>query len=293
MSVAAWFSEFCSQLRVQNAPVISQRCQNITRCLNSTFWNTSSRTSHSLYVGSYGRSTAIAGFSDLDMVFQLPSSLYNQHDVHRGNGQSALLQRVRRAIVGTYSRTKVSGDGQVVLVPFLNQPQFEVVPVFLADDGSFIYPDANRGGSWKVTNPRPEIDAIRVRNAVCNQNLVLLCRMARAWKAKWNVPMGGLLVDTLAYQFLENWQFREKSYMYYGYMSRDFFAWMAMQRLSQKYWRAPGSGSFVYPKGYFQHKAKRCYNLAVQAIQYENSHLNRDRSAKLRWRAIYGTKFPI
>jgi hypothetical protein len=28
--------------------------------------------------------------------------------------------------------------------------------------------------------------------------------MARAWKKKWEVPIGGLLIDILAYQFIEN-----------------------------------------------------------------------------------------
>ena len=92
MGLADWFSTFCTKIQIQDGGTISTRYKAITRRLNSDFWDTTSDTSHSLYVGSYGRNTAIDGFSDLDMVFELPSSLYyHKDDSHQGNGQSALL----------------------------------------------------------------------------------------------------------------------------------------------------------------------------------------------------------
>lgn len=101
MGLAEWFSVFCSNIRVQNTGTISSRYQAITRRLNTDFWNTTSETSHSLYVGSYGRNTAIDGISDIDMVFELPSELYRQYDGYTGNGQSSLLQAVRNSIQKT------------------------------------------------------------------------------------------------------------------------------------------------------------------------------------------------
>src|SRR5690606_6007564 len=105
-------------IRVQDGGTISSRYKAITRRLNTDFWNTVSDTSHSLYVGSYGRNTAINGFSDLDMVFELPSTLYFQYDKYAGNGQSALLQAVRNSMRKTYSTSDIGGDGQVVVVKF-------------------------------------------------------------------------------------------------------------------------------------------------------------------------------
>jgi hypothetical protein len=69
MSLSNWFSDFCSNLQIQDGGTISNRYKTITRRLNTDFWNTTSDTSHSLYVGSYGRGTSTQGFSDLDMVF--------------------------------------------------------------------------------------------------------------------------------------------------------------------------------------------------------------------------------
>jgi len=112
----------------------------------------------------------------------------------------------------------------------------------------------------------------------------------RAWKNKWGVPIGGLLIDTLAYQFIISWNYRDKSYLYYDYMSRDFFKYMADQRKDQEYWKAPGSGQNVYGKGPFQSKAKSCYNSSLDAITYANN--NQYCSAKQKWREIFGTAFP-
>ena len=117
--------------------------------------------------------------------------------------------------------------------------------------------------------------------------------MMRSWKDQWSVPIGGLLIDTLAYQFIIDWEHRNKSFLYYDYMCRDFFEFMAGQDKDQEYWRAPGSGQWVYAgKDQFQYKAKRCYNIALQAIEHETADPKRKWSAKQKWREIFGTAFP-
>ena len=50
---------------------ISTRYKRVTRAINSEFWNSSSEIAHSLYVGSYGRGTAI-DTSDIDILVELP-----------------------------------------------------------------------------------------------------------------------------------------------------------------------------------------------------------------------------
>ncbi len=292
MGLANWFESFCSNIQVQDGGTISTRYKNITKRLNADFWGTNSDTLNSLYVGSYGRNTATQGFSDLDIVFQLPISVYEKYNNYSVNGQSALLQAIKLSIGQTYSTTSIRADGQVVVIPFTDGISFEVVPVFLNENGSFTYPDANNGGSWKTTNPKPEIKTIKERNNTSNGNLIRLCRMTRAWRNNWNVPIGGLLIDTLAYQFMDSWEFKDKSFLYYDYLSRDFFKWMSEQNLAQEYWKAPGSNQYVYGKGAFQHKAKRCYNISLEAIEYETADHKQEWSAKQKWREIYGSNFP-
>ena len=292
MALAEWFRSFCSNIQVSDGGTISVRYKVITRRLNTDYWNTSSERSHSLYVGSYGRNTATQGFSDLDMIFELPSALYSRYDNHVGNGQSALLQAVRASVQKTYPTSRIGGDGQVIVVRFNDGITFEIVPVFINSSGSYTYPDSNGGGSWRTTNPRPEIEAIRIRNIACNGNLIALCRMMRAWKKKWDVPMGGLLIDTLAYQFITGWEYNRKSYLYYDWMCRDFFRYMKDLDRTQTYWRAPGSSQYVFRKGLFQWKATRCFNLSLEAIRHESANPKREWSAKQKWREVFGNAFP-
>ena len=69
----------------------------------------------------------------------------------------------------------------------------------------------------------------------------------RLWKDYCSVPMSGMLIDTLAYRFIENWEYREKSYLYHDFMARDFFNMMSEQNKDQQWWSAPGSGSYIHP----------------------------------------------
>lgn len=290
--MAEWFETFNINLRMSKETTdnISYRYRRMTKQINKDYWRSESETANSLYVGSYGRGTDIH-VSDIDMLVILPYEKYKQYDAYSGNGQSALLQEVKESIEKTYKSYK-RADGQVIKIDFTDGINFELVPCFLNTDGSYTYPDTNNGGSWKVTRPKQEIAEMTEKNNLWNKNLKRLCRMARAWKEKNNVLMGGLLIDTLAYDFMENWEYRDKSYFYYDYMSRDFFQFLASQKNNQQYWYAPGSNQLVYRKGLFEAKAKKAYNLAEEAIEHEIADPKREWSAKQKWREIYGTKFP-
>lgn len=241
MGVGDDFKTFCSSLTINNRDSIGQRYQLITRRLNLDFWDLDSKSSHSLYIGSYDRGTAIRGFSDLDMIFRLPYEYYEKYNSYRYNGESAMLQDVKESLQKTYPSTYVGGDGQVVVILFTDGITFEIVPAFLNKGGSYTFPDSNDGGRWRVTNPEPEIDAISLMDSECNGNLKWLCRIMRAWKNEWNVLMGGLLIDTLAYRFIKDWKYRDKSFLYYDWMSRDFFEYLGNEP-EKDYWLAVGSG---------------------------------------------------
>jgi hypothetical protein len=223
-------------------------------------------------------------------LYVLPYSVYKQYNGHSGNGQSALLQAVRASLNITYPNSVVIADGQIVKIPFSDGITYEIAPVFLNTDDSYTYADSNDGGSWKTCKPKHEIDAFAERNADCNSNVVELGRMVRAWRDCNNVPMGGMLIDTLAYQFLETWEFRKKSYLYYDYMTRDFFGFVAAQNPAQTYWRAPGSGSYIWRGGNFEHKARHAHLRALEALEYLAK--KQDWSAKQKFKEIYGTAFP-
>jgi hypothetical protein len=200
-----------------------------------------------------------------------------------------LLGAVRGAIQRTYRVSEIFGDGQVVIIAFDDGVVYEVLPAFLNQDESYRFPDSNNGGSWKFCNPKAEMDAFRQRNISSSNNLVELCRMVRAWRDQNNVPMSGMLIDTLAYQFIENWAYRDKSYLHYDFLTRDFFEYLANQNVNQQYWLAPGSGSYVYRDGSFEYKARQAQLRAMEALEFLANGYTW--SARQKLKEIYGSKF--
>lgn len=292
MGVADWFSTFCGTLRLSSdrRSSLGYRTGRITKAVNLAFRNLDSETAYRFYVGSMGRNTAIPSTSDVDLLLELPVSAYHRYDAHAGNGQSALLTAVRTAIRNTYRTSDVFGDGQVVVVSFDDGVTYEVLPAFGNQNGGFTFGDTKSGGSWKQCKPKQEMTAFATRDSACQGNLVELARMVRAWRDTNAVPMNGMLIDTLAYQFIETWAYRDKSYLYYDWMTRDFFGFLAGQSSSQSYWLAPGSSSYVWRRGLFEYKARQAELRAVEAISHQAA--GRDWSAKRMYREIYGTRFP-
>lgn len=291
MGVGEDFRDFCSTLTILNRGTIAARCGLITRRLNMRYWDSESKEDHAFYSGSYGRGTAVRTTSDVDMAFRLPADEYWRYHAYQTNGQSALLRDVRQALLQTYPSTRVGGDGQVVVVPFTDGTTIEVLPVIRSKAGNFIFPNANAGGSWETTNPKLESQAFAEMDEACNGNLKWLCRMARMWRDRWDVPIGGMLLDTLAFYFIRDWEYADKSFFYFDWMSREFFDFLSDQERTQTYWKAPGSGQWVRRKGIFEWKAARCRNIAKLAIWHgEKGQLW---AASRNWRNIYGPGYPL
>ena len=87
-SIADKFQELLKNLRTQNDGTVALRRRAITRRLNQDFWSSNSETDHTRFIGSYGHGTEIRGASDVDLLAELPYSVYSQYNLYYGNGQS-------------------------------------------------------------------------------------------------------------------------------------------------------------------------------------------------------------
>lgn len=283
MSIAEMFQEFVSNLAIKNSATISNRYGELTSALNKKFRDTESSTANTLQVGSFGRKTGIDGISDLDMLYVMPKGKW---ETYKDGRQLRLLQDCKDAILARYPKTAVRVDRLVVTVTY-HDFHVEVQPVFEEEDGSFKYPDTKNGGAWKITKPREEMNAVTERDLAKNSNLKRLCKMIRAWRNKHGVTMGGLLVDTLAFNFLgSTTYYDDKSFLYYDFMGRDFFKYLS-ELDRQDYYAAPGSGQRVRVKKAFQSKAKKAYDLCLKAIDAAGKDNEND-----KWKKVYGRPFP-
>ena len=284
MKTSETFSEFLGNLAIDNGESISSKYEEITAALNKKFRDSESKTANSLQVGSYGRWTGIKGISDLDMLYIMPKSKWN--DYNKDGGQSKLLDDTKAAIKERYPRTTVKKDRLVVQVLY-NNYIVEVQPVFEQEDLSYKYPDTYEGGKWKITKPRSEIAAMKEFVDQKNKNLRKLCKMTRAWKNKHGVGMGGLLIDTLAYNFLKsNSEYDDRSTAFYDWMCRDFFKYLS-EEPDKDYYLALGSNQRVNVKSKFQKKARTAYELSLEAISSGEADV-----ANNKWKKVFGRPFP-
>ncbi len=195
---------------------ISSRYKTITRAVNREFWNSTSETAHSLYVGSYGRGTAI-DTSDIDILLELPRADYERYDYYKGNGQSRLLQAVKSAIQTAYPRSDVRADGQVVKLAFTDGMQIEVLPAFASTDWygktTYQYPDTNMGGNWRSTNPKAEQSAMKDKNTSSRGLLFDTCKHMRFIRDNYysSYHLSGIVIDSFVYIAMGNWCWTENS----------------------------------------------------------------------------------
>lgn len=211
MKVSKYDNVISKELR----DTISNRYRRITKAINREFWNLESETNHSIFVGSYGRNTAIST-SDIDILVVLPQGEFDRHNSLCGNAQSRLLQSVRNAIKITYPNSNIRADGQIVKINFSDGIQFEILPAFKNWDGSYLYPDSNMGGNWLSTNPKAEQNAIREKNKSSNGLLVATCRHMRHIRDTYckSNTLSGIVIDSFVYHAIGNWRFikqREES----------------------------------------------------------------------------------
>lgn len=236
---------------------ISTRYHTVTRAINREFWKSQSETQNSLYVGSYGRGTAI-DTSDLDILVELPVGEYSRYDLTRGNGQSRLLQVVRNAILTAYSNSDVRADGQVVKITFSDGMRFEILPAFknisllVQWNGTYKYPDANMGGNWRSTNPKAEQEAMRQKNISSNGLLYDTCKHFRRVRDDQysSYHLSGIVIDSFVYAAMGNWRWPtdgESSSVARGDYEHLLLDYLTQRTtlLSSLSLKAPGSGQAV------------------------------------------------
>lgn len=284
MTTSQAFSEFLENIKVDNSETISNRYHEITKKLNKTFRDTDSETDNCLRVGSYGRYTGIKGISDLDMLYIMPSSKWDEYK----NNPDKLLKDVKTALKERYPNTKVKDDRLVVDV-FFADFKFEVQPVFEEQDGdetNYKFPDT-KYDSYRITKPKQEQAEMTSFRQEHGDTHRLLCKMMRSWKNNVGLAIGGLLIDTLTHRFLsDHSEYDHAGPSVFDELCRDFFEFLKNEP-KQDHYQALGSGQDVKVKKPFQAKAKKAYNKAVDAIAETDETKRND-----LWRDIFGRQFP-
>ena len=281
------FETFCSNIQLDNIEEMNTTIKEITKKLNKHYYDMDDDNEHMYKVGSIGRETAIKNTSDLDILFDLPKETYTKYDNYESNGQSALLQEVKNILLERYPNTKMKGDGQVVVISF-SKYKVELVPAFKQTDNRFKYPNSNNGGSWKYTDPLPEIEECKNLNELTTGNFYNVCHMLRAWKNKKGFKFKGLLIDTLIYNFFnKNEEYKNVDFDSYLELIKSVFEFLKNEDSKKSYWLALGSNQQISndDNGKFVKKAEKAYNKLIN-VKKDDKDINDI------LRGIFGREFP-
>jgi Second Messenger Oligonucleotide or Dinucleotide Synthetase domain len=167
------FSELLSNLEISDLQesTVSIRQKNVRAAVEDglTVLDT-------FLAGSYRRSTMIAPLSEADVdIFVVLDAEYFEAD-----GQAALLDRVKRVLRKTYTKTPdISRNGQAVTIVFTDF-KVDVVPTFHRKGGGFLIPDSQRG-EWIATDPKKHIELWTAANKTHKGDLVPLIKILKGW----------------------------------------------------------------------------------------------------------------
>ncbi|MDZ4691780.1 MAG: hypothetical protein SH849_10725 [Terricaulis sp.] len=264
------------------------KANGIVQSLNRHYFGVSDRPDSGLVVGSWGKGTAKTPTTDVDIFYKITRPIFDRFNSHQGNGQSALLQDVREGLLQTYPQSKIRGDGQVVVVDF-NTLTVEVVPALPLPNGQFLIPDTNGGGSWRSSDPVAENFALQFSDDQFNANCRRLVRMIKSWCWYCSVPIKSFCIEILMTQFLLNSAWRQQSFYFYDWLTRDFFEYLIQckgQILS-----APGTYEPVILGSEWLSKAESAYSRAVKACVFE--YQDQISEAGEEWQKIFGARIPV
>lgn len=281
MTISQAFDTLLTNIKVDNYEQISNRYKEITKKLNKTFRSTDSETDNSLQVGSYGRYTGIKGISDLDMLYIMPNSSWEKYK----DSPAKLLRDTKTALCERYPNTDITYDRLVVVVQFVGF-KFEVQPVFEADIKddllTYKYPDT-ACDSYRITMPKHEQKAMVDFRREYGDKHRKLCKLIRAWKNHVGLNIGGLLIDTLTYNFLsKNIEYIKENF---DVIVCEFFQYLNNEP-DQKHYCALGSGQHVKVKKNFKSKARKALAIARKALE-----ANEDKKHEI-WQDVFGKLFP-
>lgn len=192
--------------------LIASRYHTVTRAVNKEFWGITSDSSNSLYVGSYGRGTAISS-GDIDIMVILPRGEYDHFQNLNGNSQSRFLQAVKNAIMLIYPTSDVRADGQIIKINFSDGMKFEILPAFPKQslwgygNNGYDYADSNHGGKWRTTHPKEEQDAVTNIDRNSNGLYRATCKHIRYIRDNYfcSYHLAGIVIDSFVYHAIGVW----------------------------------------------------------------------------------------
>ena len=288
MAVASRLKAFFDAIRLTEAQVDAGRARRhaVVGALNAHYYDITSSTQNSMFVGSWGKETRLRPPRDVDVLFRLPDDAYWRFQGRLGNIQSQILQEVRGILRRSFPYTDIKGDGPVVQFPFSSY-NVELIPAFKQSNDQYLVCATDQGGRYKSADYDAERALIDASSSASVGNTRHLIRMMKRWQSYKTVPMKSFWIELLAVEFVDGWVHKGRGFTYYDWMVRDFLVYLQGKQHSTIY--APGTFEPMYIGSDWYNKAKAAGEYASKACDLE---LYDAYGAGSKWQEIFGTDIP-
>jgi len=275
------FLTFCENIKLtskQNEDA-KTKYEGVCKKLHDSYYDSDYDGSTKFLFGSYKTKTNVRPLTeeqDVDVLFKIPQETFDKFDNYENNGQSALLQEVKDYLKEKYTTTdKISGWSKVVLVKFSEgYHNIEVLPALEKEDGTFLIPNSENGGSWGEFDPCKQVEEFQTSNGNTDGLTAELSRMLKTWvknTSSLNYKSYKLVEDVI--RFLEE-DFEDRAdYEDYHNVVKNYFDYLKRECNNDI-------------KSYVD----TAYNRTINAIGYMDSE--KPKEASEEWRKIFGNEFP-
>ncbi|PIQ91778.1 MAG: hypothetical protein COV70_01995 [Parcubacteria group bacterium CG11_big_fil_rev_8_21_14_0_20_39_22] len=221
-------------------------------------------------IGSYGKKTHIRPARDIDIIFIMPPKKFSQYDDNNSDSQSQLLQNIKRVLEEKYPNTPIKAFGKVVVLEFSDpQHNVELCPAWENENGTFIIPNSENGGSWEVVDHRAEIKRIKDSNEQTGKTRALI-RMVKKWAELCTAPVKSYVIENKVLEFFSF----SNSDSGYSTTIRDFFNYFYSSASDEK----------------LKSHISTALNRATKGCDFE-SEQKIDKATE-EWQKIFGEAFP-
>jgi len=276
------FNKFCSDIKLTSKQRTDAKLKyrGVAKKLHDKYYETEYNGDTKFLFGSYKTKTntrPITEKHDVDLLFKIPDETFQKFDDYEGNGQSALLQEIKTVLNEKYTTTdKIRAWGKVVLVTFADGTHnVEVLPAYEQDDGTFLIPNSENGGSWDSFDPRSQVVKFQISNDKTDGLTGDLTRMIKTWKRNiTTLNYGSYKIIDDVINFLDSEFENGVDYDEYQNVVLNFFDYLKRNCVSE-----------------IKNHSVTAYNRAAKAIEYYDN--DKPKEASEEWRKIFGDLFPL
>ncbi|MBN2767936.1 MAG: hypothetical protein JXQ68_02440 [Campylobacterales bacterium] len=272
------FEKFNTNIRLTETQELDAKTKydGVCKTLHNYYYSSIYNGTTKYLFGSYKKKTnirPIVSDQDVDVLFYMPDEEFEKYNNYTGNGQSALLAKIKDILKNTYTTTdKIKAWGKVILIEFSEgKHNIELLPAWENEEGTFRIPNTENGGSWDKFDPRNDVDIFQQSNTKTKGQTVNLSRMIKAWKRNTtSLNLKSFQIENFVIDFLDA-NYKEDDE--YFDIAKKFFEYL-LNHIDEE----------------DESNVQTALNHANKALEFQTSG-KYDKACE-EWKKIFGNEFP-